>query len=198
MVADRSDSPLDPRTVVGGKPPDDIDGTIDWLHGGVRALIDAVANTGADTPVWTFLGPRPAAWWVRRRLHEATVHRADAALALGLSYDLSAALACDGISELLDIFAAQPGREPAPLDTGSTLHLHATDDGLGTDGEWFIHRETGAVEWDHRHAKGSAAVRGRAVDLLLALTRRKFGEDAHTNVIGDAGVWQTWLERTQF
>ena len=34
-------------------------------------------------PVWTFIGPRPRDWWIRRRLHEATVHRADAAIALG-------------------------------------------------------------------------------------------------------------------
>jgi uncharacterized protein (TIGR03083 family) len=164
----------------------------------VHELIDAVAATGADTPVWTFLGPRPAAWWIRRRLHEATVHRADAALALGVSYDLSAALASDGISEFLDILAAQPDRQPTPLDDGTTLHLHATDDGLGTAGEWFISSDGGAVAWDHGHAKGTAAVRGRAIDLLLAVTRRSSGEDAHTDIVGDAQVWQTWLDRTAF
>ena len=56
---------------------------ITWLRSGPRLLLDAVDATGPQTPVWTFLGPRPAAWWIRRRLHETLVHRADAALALG-------------------------------------------------------------------------------------------------------------------
>ena len=79
---------VDPRTVPGGKPPNDRDGQIAWLHDGPRLLIDAVAQTGPDTPVWTFLGLRPAAWWIRRRLHETAVHRADAALALGTDFEI--------------------------------------------------------------------------------------------------------------
>ena len=88
IVADRVDHYLDPRAVEGGKPPPDPDEAISWLHGGAQRLVDAVEQVGVETPVWTFLGSRPAYWWVRRRLHEATVHRADAALALGLDYAL--------------------------------------------------------------------------------------------------------------
>jgi hypothetical protein len=36
------------------------------------------------------------------------------------------------------------------------------------------------------------------VDLLLAVTRRNSGEDAHTDVVGDGQVWQSWLDRTTF
>ena len=64
-----------------GEPPEG--GLVDWLRGGPQAILDAVAEVGPDTPVWTFTGPRPASWWIRRREHEVLVHRADAALALG-------------------------------------------------------------------------------------------------------------------
>ncbi|PQM46279.1 hypothetical protein C1Y40_03559 [Mycobacterium talmoniae] len=83
IVTERRDDYLDPRTIEGGKPPEDLDGAIDWLYDGSRQLVDAVEQSGPDTPVWTFLGPRPAGWWLRRRCHEILLHRADAALALG-------------------------------------------------------------------------------------------------------------------
>jgi hypothetical protein len=64
--------------------------------------VDAI---GPGSEVSTFVGPKAAAWWIRRRLHEATVHRADAAIALGVPYELSAELAADGISEWLERLA---------------------------------------------------------------------------------------------
>jgi uncharacterized protein (TIGR03083 family) len=196
IVRDRMEDYLDPRTVRDGKPPSDPDGAIEWLHGGARALVDAIADVGEDTPAWTFLGPRPAAWWVRRRLHEATVHRADAALTLGVPYDLAAPLAADGITEWLDRLAAEQwnGR-PAPLDTGVTLHLHATDD-VDSAGEWMIRGGEDGMSWEHGHDKGTTAVRGPAVDLLLALLRRRSAADAGVQIIGVQEVWTTWLDRT--
>jgi uncharacterized protein (TIGR03083 family) len=196
IVRDRVEDYLDPRTVRDGKPPSDPDGAIEWLHGSAQAVVDAVAHVGEDTAVWTFLGPRPAAWWVRRRLHEATVHRADAALALGVGYDLAAPLAADGISEWLDRLAAERrDGSPAPLGTGATLHVHATDD-LGSAGEWMIRGDQDGMSWEHGHGKGTTAVRGRAVDLLLALLRRRPAADVRVQVIGAQEVWTNWLKRT--
>jgi uncharacterized protein (TIGR03083 family) len=209
IVADRSQEAIDPRTVQGGKPAEDAD-VADWLRGGAQDLIDAVARVGAETAVWTFLGPRPAAWWIRRRLHEATVHRADAALALGVDYQLAPDLAADGISEWLDRVAIQANPDAMPLEPGRMLHLHATDEGLGADGEWTIRadgRRAGAqrlgdvdtgIWWTHDHGKGDAAVRGPAQDLLLAIVRRRSPADAGIDVLGDSAVWDGWLERTPF
>lgn len=83
IVAERRYQPLDPREVRDGKPPDDPDGAADWLNAGAEALVKAVDRVGPDCRVWTFLGSKPAGWWIRRRLHEVTVHHADATLALG-------------------------------------------------------------------------------------------------------------------
>jgi uncharacterized protein (TIGR03083 family) len=196
IVRDRVEDYLDPRTVRDGKPPSDPGGALEWLHASAHAVVDAVAEVGDDTPVWTFLGPRPAAWWVRRRLHEATVHRADAALALGVPYDLAPPLAADGICEWLDrLVAEQRKGRPASLDTGVTLHLHATDD-LDSAGEWMIRGNEDGMSWEHGHGKGTTAVRGRAVDLLLALLRRRSAADAGVRILGGQQVWTNWLDRT--
>jgi uncharacterized protein (TIGR03083 family) len=198
IVRERSGTSVDIRTVAGGRPPSDQDGVAAWLGAGVEELLTAVAGVGADTPVWTFVGPKPAAWWVRRRLHEATVHRADATLAVGADYQLPAELAADGLSEWLDLVAARPVAGPTPLAPGATLHLHATDPDLGESGEWFVRSDADGVSWEYGHQKGQVAVRARAVELLLAALRRGRSNAGRVEVLGDQAVWRTWLERTAF
>lgn len=198
IVRDRHEDYLDPRTVEGGKPPPDPADAISWLHGGAQRLVDAVELTGVQTSVWTFLGPRPANWWIRRRLHEVAVHRADAAIAVGGEFTLEPDVAADGITEWLERVAVQAGGNgaPLPLGAGDTLHLHATDPGLDEAGEWTIALDEGQITWSHQHGKGSVALRGNATELLLAILRRR--PLAHTGIelFGDEGVWQRWLDHT--
>jgi len=199
IIADRRSDSLDPRDVRDGRPPEDADAAIDWLNNGAQLIIDAVDRVGPETRVWTFLGARPCGWWIRRRLHEATVHRADAAHALGVPFAIEPALAADGVSEWLDILTSRPVPDGGPaLAEGATLHLHATDDGLGADGEWLVRSTEGRVAWEHGHGKGAVAVRGSAADLLQAVMRRIPTDDPRLQVLGDAAVWRTWLERTPF
>lgn len=182
---------VEPREVPGGRPPDDdVSG---WLRQSAQEMLDAAAEVGADTPVWTSLGPRPVQWWVRRRLHETTVHRADVALAAGLPYALAPELAVDALDEWLDLLAQGRSADGlAGLDPGVTLHLHATD----APGEWLVHGGQPLITWEHGHAKATTAVRGRTQDLLLAALRRSDADSVE--LLGDAAVWWTWLERTTF
>jgi uncharacterized protein (TIGR03083 family) len=197
IVRDRLDKVLDPRSVEGGKPPPDPADLISWLHGGAQRLVDAVELSGVETPVWTFLGPRPANWWIRRRLHEVAVHRVDAAIALGSDFMLEPDIAADGITEWLERVAIQAGSggEALPLEEGNTIHLHATDS-LSEPGEWTIGVRDGRISWSHEHGKGTVALRGRAGELLLALVRRVQVGDTDVEVFGDDSVWHNWLERT--
>jgi uncharacterized protein (TIGR03083 family) len=174
-----------------------------WLRGGVRALIDAVEKSGAQTPVWTFLGPRPASWWIRRRLHETVVHRADAALTLGIEFTITPTIAADAITEYLErVMIRSAENDPAwggpPLDIGQSLHLHATDAGLGVAGEWTIFGRESGIEFEHAHGKATVALRGPARDLLLAIVRRADITDLGVEIFGDQEVWDTWLARTPF
>ncbi|MBX9981599.1 MULTISPECIES: maleylpyruvate isomerase family mycothiol-dependent enzyme [Mycobacterium] len=198
IVRDRMDTFLDFRSVEGGKPPPELDDAIAWLNDGAQLLVDAVEVAGGDTPVWTFLGPRPANWWVRRRLHENLVHRADAALAVGADFTLDAAVAADGIDEFLERIVIQAGKDGAalPLEGGDTLHLHATDPGLGEAGEWTVAVDDVVITWSHEHGKGTVALRGAATELLLAMTRRVPLAETGIAVFGDEAVWRRWLDRT--
>ena len=177
-----------------GRPPDDPDAAVDWLNHGAQLVVDAVERVGSDARVWTFLGPRPAGWWIRRRLHEVTVHRADAALALGGTFELAPELASDAISEWVELMVNQK----QALDRGQKLHLHATEEELGPTGEWTIVHDDDGLWWSHSHDKGDVALRGPATDLLLAMTRRRTATDLGVDVLGDTSVWDRWLERTDF
>ena len=203
IIGEKLTEPLDPRTVAGGKPPAGRDNELAWLKDGVRALIDAVEKTGPRTPVWTFLGLRPAAWWIRRRLHETAVHRADAALAMGVDVEIDPATAADGITEYLErvmVRAAEnhPAHGGEPLREGQSLHLHATDADLGAVGEWTIFGREAGIEFEHGHAKATVALRGPARDLLLAIVRRGSATDLGLEIFGDEALWDTWLARTPF
>ncbi|WP_235926142.1 maleylpyruvate isomerase family mycothiol-dependent enzyme [Actinokineospora pegani] len=183
MIRDRATEALDPRQVPGGKPPEG--GLVPWLEQGPVALFDAIAATGPDEPVWTFVGPRPAQWWVRRRLHDVTVHLGDAALALGVPFDIEPAVAADGVSEFLDL-AVHKGTPPL------SLHLHAHDGA----GEWLVVSDGDGARWDHSHAKADVAVRGPVADLLLAVAGRP--ESDALDVVGDRAAWSAWLAATRF
>ncbi|GAY08133.1 maleylpyruvate isomerase family mycothiol-dependent enzyme [Pseudonocardia sp. N23] len=199
IVATRATEPVDTRTVADGKAPLPADEFGAWMRGGVTALAEAVENVGPDTPVWTFTGPKPAAWWLRRRLHEQTVHRADAAIAVGASFDISPALAADGLSEWLDLLAARPGAGGDMLPGGATMHLHSHDaDGLGASGEWVVRPQGDSITWDHGHEKSTVAVRGSAADLMLAVLRRIDADNPRLEVVGDRSVLTSFLSATPF
>ena len=78
------------------------------------------------------------------------------------------------------------------------MHLHANDEGLGPTGEWTVVHDEDGINWSHDHTKGEVALRGRAVDLLLAITRRKTTDEAALEVYGDPAIWDGWLARTPF
>jgi len=191
MVATRATEGLDPREVPDGKPPADLDGAVAWFRASAQAVLDAVDATGPDVPVWTFTGPRPAAWWIRRRLHEETGHLADAQLAVGRETDLSPELGADGLAEWLDLLAERQA-EMLPADV--TLHLHATD----VEGEWTIRPTETGIAWEPGHAKGTAAVRGPAALLYLALLRRVPLTDTRLTVFGDEKAVTGFLDATPF
>jgi uncharacterized protein (TIGR03083 family) len=198
IVREQADARVDMRAVPDGKPPAEPSDALAWLTESARLLTDAVAGTGADVPVWTFIGPKPAAWWIRRRLHESVVHRADVALALGVPYVVEPEMAADALSEWLDLLVARQAANGPALPAGATLHLHATDDGLGAAGEWMVRGGESGITWEHGHGKGDAAVRGSAADLLLAMMRRIEADGPGLQVIGDEATWATWVERTPF
>ncbi|MCL9762284.1 maleylpyruvate isomerase family mycothiol-dependent enzyme [Frankia sp. AiPa1] len=175
--------------------PRDQQAAVAWLRDSARQIITAVDATGPDVPVWTpFGGLRPARWWIRRRLHEDTGHRADALLALGREVVMAPAIAADGLSELLDLIAVGPPWFAVPLEDGTTLTLTATDSATS----WSVARSADTVAWTGVPAAATVTVSGAAVDLYLLALRRISADNARLAISGDPKALDTWLDRTAF
>jgi uncharacterized protein (TIGR03083 family) len=140
-----------------------------WYEQGLEELLTVLEATDPDTRVWTFHRPdQTAGFWRRRMAQETAVHRVDAESAHGEHRPVPAALAADGVSELLEVFLA-PHAEGEPVGgRGESLHLHATD----TEGEWRLRLLPAGVEVGQGHAQGDAGAAGSASDLLLFLWGR--------------------------
>ena len=175
------------------RPSDEL--LIDWVTAAHTGLSSALASTSDDTEVWTWTGSNQPEVWVERRMtQETAMHRWDASIAVGIPYEIPAAVAADGIDEFLMWFAAHRLPDAEPI--GGSVHLHCTDtdsdvnegsdDRSAAHGEWLVkHLDGSGIEFTREHAKGDAAVRGRANDLLLWLWRREGGP---VEILGDTAV----------
>jgi uncharacterized protein (TIGR03083 family) len=139
-------------------------------------VVRVLADTDPDAEVWTWTDDHTAGWIARRMAHETAVHRWDAEDAAGIDAQLDPELASDGVDEFLSWFLSDKD-----VDAGS-VHLHATD----TPGEWLVRFGSGAPVVTREHAKGDAALRGPASDLILALWKRAPRD--RLEIIGDASA----------
>lgn len=161
---------------------------ISWYELGVQQLLAALAKLPPDQPCWTWAGPQNIAWLLRRMAHETAIHAWDALWAAGLKPQIDPALASDGIDEFVYVMTPVV-REGQPI-IGGSVHIHCTD----VDGEWLLVPGDGLeLVVTREHAKGSVALRGPAVDILLVLWRRLPVEAI--DVIGDASVADRFLLR---
>jgi uncharacterized protein (TIGR03083 family) len=190
MVTTRNQSPLWSRQVPNGLP-EGAHGDAAWLTAGSAEMVRTLRETDPGTPLWTWGPGGTAAWWARRMAFELVVHRVDAEQALGLEPRVDAGVAADGVEELLGNLpgARWVTKKLAGLGLeGATIHLHATD----VPGEWtFTQGPEGTVTWERGHAKGDAAVRAPAANLLLMLYGRRPAEGLE--VFGDRALLERWL-----
>src|SRR5688500_3438636 len=130
-------------------------------------LIEVLEAHDDATKVWTWAlqeQDHTVGFIRRHQVQEAAVHRWDMQhAATGAADPIEPHIASDSIDEVLAITLPWGARPDKPLP--GTVHVHCTD----VDGEWFIHPD-GRVE--RTHAKGDAALRGTASDLLLAIYGR--------------------------
>jgi uncharacterized protein (TIGR03083 family) len=154
------------------RPPDDV--LINWARDERDELLRVLRDVDPATKVWTWSAGDDVAWVERRMAQETAVHRWDAETAAGLTAIIEPELASDGVDEYVSYFLTA-----RPVAAGS-VHLHATD----APGEWLVVFGDGDPKVTREHAKGDAAMRGPAADLLLALWQRF--PLADLDVIGDA------------
>lgn len=154
---------------------------IEFFATGADALVAALSGVDLDREGYTFVGTRPARWWLRRQTHETVIHAWDRESATGDPTPIDSALAVDGIDELFEVYL-----DPRVFDTsgfapeGESLHAHATD----REGEWMVRVAPGSVAVTREHAKGDLALRGPAADLLLVLWNRRTIDDTAVEAFG--------------
>lgn len=167
------------RSDPGERPPGG-PAVLPWYRERLDLLLAEIDRHAPDEPTGSFVGPVTAAFWARRQAHELAVHLWDAqeAVEAGRGQAIEAPLAADGVDEWLDLFVPRflaRREDPVPTDlVGATVHLHCTDEDLaGGTGEWLLRITEAGCEVERAHAKGDAAVRGPASDLLLAAWHRR-------------------------
>ncbi|MFV2173139.1 maleylpyruvate isomerase family mycothiol-dependent enzyme [Actinomadura sp. LOL_016] len=169
-----------------------------WLTDGAAEANRAFESVADDTPVWDPSGDAAGVpFWSRRLFGEICVHRADAAAALGMPYELEPEPAVAAIEDWLDTMTSQgywenrAGFADAMRGDGQTLHFHATD----APGEWVARREPDRVVLERAHTKADVAVRGPAAELLLVLSRRRPLAEAPTlDLYGNRALLDHWLD----
>ena len=178
-----------PRDELDGPPADDA--MARWVADGADALATTLEHTDLDAPCWTFCGPSRAGFWCRRTAHESAMHRWDAQNTNGNADPIDGALAVDGIDEWLALLGVIR-RDALAREEPTTIHLHCTDG----PGEWLLALDGDGMTVTAEHAKGDAAVRGSASDLLLLLLGRRSATDVE--VFGDADVLRAFLDQSSF
>jgi uncharacterized protein (TIGR03083 family) len=167
--------------------PDDDGELATWFQAIADDLLEVLATTPLDAAMYTFVGPGTAAWWVERMGVETTVHAWDAARSAGVPFDIDPDLARRGVAELMRAFVPTHSQfRGTDAPRRGSLHLHRTDG----DGEWLLVDGPDGAVVTEEHAKGDAALRATASDLLLVMWNRL--DPAGLEHFGDPAVIRSW------
>lgn len=157
------------------------DGLVAFAEDRLAHALAVLEAADPAQPNWTWSADHSAGFVVRRMAQEIAVHRWDAGVAAGRDHEIEATLASDGIDEFLTHFRTEVAAGAASV--AGSVHLHCTD----VAGEWTVRPLAhGGAEVTREHAKGDAAIRGAANDVLLVLWRRR--ALSSVDVVGDAEV----------
>ncbi len=162
-------------------------------------LASILTEAGPDAQMWCPVEGGGSAFYARRFTYETAIHRADAAIALGVEYLLDADVAVDAIDEWMELgclpfhFDVHPWMREL-LGPGRTIGLHATD--IGSD--WQLDLTGDVIAWRRSDEPTAAGMRGPVTDLLLTIYRRLPVDSGRIEVTGDAELVDFWLERVGF
>ncbi len=186
VLAALASGPDDPMPSFPPRLDSSID-VADWFAEGAAELVGALSSVDLESVRPTFVGPRPAQWWLRRQVFENAVHRWDAQTALGPAPD-PIELAADGIDEWVMLRTSRSWSPGAGI--AGSIHLHGTDG----EGEWLFEFADESFAVSHGHHKGDAAVRGSLSDLCLLVWGRVSPDQLE--VLGDGELVARFLAAT--
>jgi len=177
-------------------PPDPADYPA-WLLAGGRGLLEVLHNADPDAAVWVWGGDPYVRWWGRRMLHETTIHRCDAELALGAKPRLDPDTALDGVDEFLTNLSYAAPFAPGVRDLrgdGERMRLSCLDEEV----DWTITLTGDGFRWSHddENRPVDTQVDATATDLYLLVWRRRDLDDPRVEVRGKHAVAENWMARS--
>ena len=170
--------------------PADLAGIAAWVRDGGAQLVNTLGEMDPQQPTWhPFpVEPKVAGLWMRRQAQEASVHRWDAELAVGLTPTIETTFAADGIDEYWTVMLPRlTSRER--LSVPASVFATSTTD---TNEQWIVDGTSGVVLLSAIGVEPAAEVRGTALDVLLRIWGRPVADGA-LQVTGDAAVAGEWL-----
>jgi uncharacterized protein (TIGR03083 family) len=176
---------------------DDADGLRASLTEAAAALAATLAEAGRDAQMWCPVDGGGSSFYARRFAYETALHRADAALALGVEYHLDPDVAADAVDEWMELgcmpfhFEVHPWMREL-LAPGRTIGLHATD----TDAHWLLDLTGDVIAWRRADEPAAAEICAPVTELLLAIYRRR--PVGGLDVTGDEELVDFWMERVGF
>ncbi|MDO5533095.1 MAG: maleylpyruvate isomerase family mycothiol-dependent enzyme [Propionibacteriaceae bacterium] len=171
---------------------------LEWFDEGMVTLLNAIAGAPADLEIKFFLpdAPPPRDAWLRRQVHETTIHAADAMAARlgraprGEELWVAPGLAADGVDEVLTGFLVKR-RPETDLPRSRTIAFTATD----VPRSWWVNlTHDGAVTTRVAGEVPDAdvTVTGTAGELYLSVWNR--GQSASAS---DPDFWADWAEHVK-
>ena len=107
----------------------------DWYAAKAEDLYEVLRTTDPGRPCWNFaFGDGVAGFWRRRQLHETTVHTLDLDGAADRTTEVAAAVATDGVDEVLTVFLHRMHQRGHPATLLAPLCLVCED----TDRAWTV------------------------------------------------------------
>jgi uncharacterized protein (TIGR03083 family) len=156
------------------------DEPVPWFRDAHSRLLQMFDESEATTPSATWWSPdQTVGFWARRMAHETAVHRVDAELARGASTPVDAALATDGVDEILHIMLAGDWSDDADdAMTGQRVDI-------STGGRtWRVVLDREVVSVADEGGEADATLTGDPSDVLLWLWGR--AQDDRVEQAGDA------------
>jgi uncharacterized protein (TIGR03083 family) len=161
----RSDDPdLDDEDPVGD--------LASWYAERAGRLCATLAAVDLDRPTWNFVGLHAtASFWVRRQLHETTMHTVDLDVARGAAPQVDPAVADDGVLETFEVFGPRMVQRGFGAVLDAPVEVRATDTGT----TWTLVPGPEAaprVATAGEPVTVAGSVEGTAQDLLTTLWKR--------------------------
>jgi uncharacterized protein (TIGR03083 family) len=160
-----------------------------WFRDAHARLLAMFHESGPTTPSATWWpADQTVGFWARRMAHETAVHRVDAELAIDAATPIDAALATDGVDEILHLMLAGDWSDD-PDETMAGQHV-AISTG---ERHWIVTLDRDAVSVSEGDGPSDATLSGEPTHAMLWLWGR--APDDAVEIDGDSALFRGFRSR---